>query len=124
MKSPMLCNSDKYSFCFSMQNISSEYKKTVSDSIKAEFDQMEEIEKDKSFLDLSRKAEIVSGQYIRDLYRFFKLYPLREGFEDIFTWRFDFHTKFAFADLLREDFKIQRNIAEILFRKKLFSGSC
>ena len=120
MKSPMLCNSDKYSFCFSMQNISSEYKKTVSDSIKAEFDQMEEIEKDNSFIDQSRKAEIVSGLYIRDLYRFFKLYPLREGFEDIFTWRFDFHTKFAFAGLLREDFKIQRNIAEFYFAKNYF----
>ena len=120
MKSPMLCNSDKYSFCFSMQNITSEYKKIVSDSLKAEIEQMDEIEKDKSFIDQSHKAETVSGQYIRDLYRFYRLHPQREGFEDIFTWRFDFHTKFAFAELLREDFKIQRNIAEFYFAKNYF----
>lgn len=120
MKSPMLCNSDKYSFCFSMQNITSEYKKIASESLKAEFDQMEEIEKDKSFIDQSRKAEIVSGQYIRDLYRFYKLYPQRDGFEDIFNWRFDFHTKYAFAGLLQEDFKIQRRIAEFYFAKNYF----
>jgi tetratricopeptide (TPR) repeat protein len=119
-KSPMLCNSDKYSFCFSMQNITSEYKNMMSESLKAEFGQMEEIEKDESFINRNRQAEIVSGQYIRDLYRFYKLYPLREGFENIFNWRFDFHTKFAFAGLLREDFKIQRNIAEFYFAKNYF----
>jgi len=92
----------------------------LSESLKAEFDQMDEIEKDKLFLDSNRKAEIVSGQYIRDLYRFFKLYPQREGFEDIFKWRFDFHNKYAFAGLLREDFKIQRHIAEFYFAKNYF----
>ena len=120
MQSPMLCNSDKYSFCFSMHNITSDYKKMVSDSLKAEFDQMEEIEKDKSFIDQNRKAETVSGQYLRDLYRFYKLHPQRQGFEDIFTWRFDFHTKHAFAGLLHEDLKIQRNIAEYYFAKNYF----
>lgn len=120
MKSPMLCNSDKYSFCFSMQNITEEYTNMLSDSLKAEFDQMDEIEKDKSFINHNHKAEIVSGQYIRDLYRFFKLHPQRQGFEDIFTWKFDFHTKYAFAGLLRENLKIQRNIAEYYFAKNYF----
>ena len=120
MKSSMLCNSDKYSFCFSMQNITPEYSNMLSESLKAEFDQMDEIEKDKSFLSQNHKAETVSGQYIRDLYRFYKLYPQRQGFEDIFTWKFDFHTKYAFAGLLREDFKIQRHIAEYYFAKNYF----
>lgn len=119
-KSPMLCNSDKYSFCFSIQNITTDYKKIMSESLQAEFDQMDEIEKDKSFLDNNHKAEIVSGQYIKDIYRFFKLYPQRQGFEDIFTWRFDFHNKYALAGLLKEDKKIQRNIAEFYFAKNYF----
>ncbi len=120
VKSPMLCNSDKYSFCFSLQNITSDYKKMMSEGLKAEFDQAEDIEKDQSFLDRNRKAETVSGQYIRDLYRFYKLFPQSEGFEDIFTWRFDFHNKYSFNELLREDFGIQRNIAEFYFAKNYF----
>ena len=120
MKSPMLCNSDQYSFCFSLQNITSDYKKIVSQALKAEFDQMEEIEKDKSYLNGNQKAETASGKYIRDLYRFYKLYPQREGFEDIFNWRFDFHAKYSFAGLLKEDAKIQRNIAEYYFAKNFF----
>jgi tetratricopeptide (TPR) repeat protein len=120
MKSPMLCNSDKYSFCFSLQNISADYKQFVSETLKAEFDQMEEIEKDKSFLDGNHNAEIISNQYIRDIYRFFKLYPQRQGFEDIFMWKFDFHNKYAFAGILEEDKKILRNIAEYYFAKNYF----
>lgn len=120
MKSPMLCNSDKYSFFFSILNIPPDYKKMVSDSLKAESQQFEEIAKDESFLAHSKKAETIISQYIRDLYRFFKIHPQREDFEDIFAWRFDFHNKFAFSKLLGEDQKIQRSIAEFNFAKNYF----
>ena len=120
MKSPMLCNSDKYSFFFSILNIPPDYKKMVSNSLKAESEQFEEIAKDESFLAHSKKAEMIISQYVRDLYRFFKIHPQRDGFEDIFAWRFDFHNKFAFSKLLGEDLKIQRSIAEFNFAKNYF----
>ncbi len=121
MKSPMLCNSDKYSFYFSIMNIPPDYKKMVSDSLKAETEQIEEITKDGSFISPDKKSEIIISQYIRDLYRFFKIHPLHDNFEDIFAWKFDFHHKFAFSKLLGEDLKMQRNIAEFNFAKNYFS---
>jgi tetratricopeptide (TPR) repeat protein len=121
MKSPMLCNSDKYSFYFSILNIPPDYKKLVSDSLKAESEQFEGMSKDVSYLAQGKKAENIISQYIRDLYRFFKIHPQHDGFEDIFAWRFDFHNKFAFAKLLCEDLKIQRSIAEFNFAKNYFS---
>ena len=120
MKSPMLCNSDKYSFFFSILNIPPDYKKMVSDSLKAESDQIDEIAKDDSFLAHNKKAETIISQYIMDLYRFYKIHPQHEGFEDIFVWKFDFHNKFAFSKLLGEDPKIQRSIAEFNFAKNYF----
>ena len=120
-KSPMLCNSDKYSFYFSIMNIPPDYKKMVSDSLKAESEQMEEISKDGTFLTGTKNAEIIISQYIRDLYRFYKIHPQHEGFEDIFAWKFDFHRKFVFSTLLGEDLKMQRNIAEFNFAKNYFS---
>ncbi len=120
MKSPMLCNSDKYSFFFSILNIPPDYKKMVTESLRAESEQYEEMAKDESFLAHSKKAEIIISQYIRDLYRFYKIHPQREGFEDIFAWRFDFHNKFAFSKLLGEDFRILRSIAEFNFAKNYF----
>jgi tetratricopeptide (TPR) repeat protein len=119
-KSSMLCNSDKYSFFFSILNIPPNYKKMVSDSLKAESEQIEENAKDESFLTHSKKAEIVISQYVRDLYRFFKIHPQRDGFEDIFAWSFDFHNKFAFSKLFSEDLNIQRSIAEFNFAKNYF----
>ncbi|MEI6677714.1 MAG: tetratricopeptide repeat protein [Mariniphaga sp.] len=120
MKSPMLCNSDKYSFFFSILNIPPDYKKMVSDSLKAETEQSDEIANDESFLAHNKKAEIIISQYTRDLYRFFKIHPQHDGFEDIFAWKFDFHHKYAFSKLLGEDLKIQRSIAEFNFAKNYF----
>lgn len=123
LKTPVLCNSDKYSFCFSMQTIPAEYKKMMFDSISAEFDQMIEAESEDDLVATDKKAEAISGQYIRDLYRFFKLHPQREGFEDIFSWSFDFHNKGVFSDLLQEDNQLLRNIAEFYFAKNYFQDA-
>jgi tetratricopeptide (TPR) repeat protein len=54
------------------------------------------------------------------LYRFYKLHPRRLDFEDIYQWRFDFHNKISFADILKEDEKLLRNIGEYYFKKNYF----
>jgi len=123
LKTPVLCNSDKYSFCFSMQTIPAEYKKMMFDNLSAEFDQLLEAEKEDEMMAQDKKAEAVSGQYIRDLYRFFKLHPQREGFEDIFSWTFDFHNKTVFRNLLKEDSQLLRNIAEFYFAKNYYQDA-
>ncbi|MCE1199537.1 MAG: hypothetical protein LWW85_11260, partial [Marinilabiliales bacterium] len=120
MKTPVLCNSDKYSFCFSMQTIPAEYKKVMFDSMTDQFNQLLESEEEEEIFAKDKKAEAVSGQYIRDLYRFFKLHPQREGFEDPFAWSFDFHNKQIFRKLLLEDFLLLRNIAEYYFAKNYY----
>jgi len=123
LKTPVLCNSDKYSFCFSMQTIPSEYKKMMFDNLTAEFDQLLEAESEDEIMTHDKKAEAISGQYIRDLYRFFKLHPQRDGFEDIFSWTFDFHNKSVFRDLLKEEHQLLRNIAEFYFAKNYYQDS-
>jgi tetratricopeptide (TPR) repeat protein len=120
LKTPVLCNSDKYSFCFSMQTIPVEYKKMMFDNMSAEFDQLLEAESEDEIIAHDKKAEAISGQYIRDLYRFCKLHPQREGFIDIFSWSFDFHNKNVFRDLLREETQLMRNIAEFYFAKDYY----
>jgi tetratricopeptide (TPR) repeat protein len=120
LKTPVLCNSDKYSFCFSMQTIPAEYKKMMFDTLSAEFDQLIEAEGEDDLIAHNKKAEAISGQFIRDLYRFYKLHPQREGFENIFSWSFDFHNKSVFRNLLSEDYQLLRNIAEYYFAKEYY----
>ena len=121
LQSPILCNSDKYSFCFSIQTVPDEYKKMMSESMASEFDQLAEADKEDNILENNKKAEIVASQYIRDLYRFYKLHPQRADFEDIFNWKFDFHHKNAFRKLLTEEPGLLRNIAEFTFAKNYFA---
>jgi tetratricopeptide (TPR) repeat protein len=79
--------------------------------------QFNELQDDEALTDPGKKAGFVSNQYIQDLYRFYKLHPRKQEFEDIFEWRFDFHNKLALVDILKEDDKILRNIAEFYFTK-------
>lgn len=114
---PILCNSDKYSFCLSIQKLPKENLEFMTQAMKAEMEQVKEISEDEELLDPGRKAEFISNQYIQDLYRFYKLFPRKNDFEDIFSWRFDFHNKLAIGDILKEDPKVLRNISEYYFAR-------
>ena len=120
-KAPILCNSDKYSFCFSIQSLPKENREFLMQGLNAEMEQLKEIEKDEMLLDSAKEAEYKSNQYIQDLYRFYKLFPRRQYLEDIFTWRFDFHNKAPLRDMLLEDPKLMRNIAEYYFVKNHYT---
>ncbi|WP_346864416.1 tetratricopeptide repeat protein [uncultured Draconibacterium sp.] len=117
---PVLCNSDKYSFCFSIQNLPAENREFMAEGMKAEMAQFEELLRDEEITDPGKKAGFISNQFIQDLYRFYKLHPRRNDFENIFDWRFDFHNKLSLGEILKEDLSILRNIAEYYFNKNYF----
>ena len=118
---PMLCNSDKYSFCFSIENLPVENREFLAQGMNAEINQLIEIQKDEEFTNPGKLKSVVSNQFIQDLYRFYKLHPRRNDFEDVFTWRFDFHNQQIIGSLLKEDDKVLRNIAEYYFRKNYYT---
>jgi len=122
VSSPIMCNSDKYSFTFSIETIPNDYKEMITSSLRAEAEQLEELRKDGEAIDPETKAKTLSNQYIQDLYRFFKLFP-HKGFEDIFNWRFDFHNKLFLKETIAEDPKVLGNIAEYFFSKNDFESA-
>ncbi|WP_340114226.1 tetratricopeptide repeat protein [Maribellus mangrovi] len=117
---PVLCNSDKYSFCFSLNNLPAENREFMAEGMKAEMDQFKELQEDEELTEPGKKAGFISNQFIQDLYRFYKLHPRKGGFEDIFSWRFDFHNKITLGEILKEDDSILRNIAEYYFSKNYY----
>ena len=119
-RAPVLCNSDKYSFSFSVQSIPKENLDFMENAMKAEFDQMKELVEDEELTKPGVFDEIVSNQYIQDLYRFYKLFPRKNDFEDIFSWKLDFHNSFVLGDILKEHPQTMRNIAEYYFSKNYF----
>jgi tetratricopeptide (TPR) repeat protein len=118
---PILCNSDKYSFCFSIENLPKENLDFLAQGMNAEISQLVELQKDEEITDPGRFRGVISNQYIQDLYRFYKLHPQKSDFEDVFTWRFDFYNQWAMGAILKTDEKLLRNIAEYHFKKNYFT---
>ena len=118
-QSHFLCNSDKYSFMLSMQQLPEAQKRQMAGSVGVEFEGMKEIEKEQTSLNNSRSSEFISNQYVQDLYRLFHLHPRKGNFDNIFNKRLDFHNKKAIANLI-EDQKVWHNVAEYYFAKNYF----
>ena len=122
MQSAFLCNSDKYSFCFSIMQMPDNYRKMTMQQFKAEGAELRKIEKEDELISGSKKAENIAKQYIQDLYRFFKLHPRRKDFTDVFLLPLNFHRTQSLAFAV-SDSESLRIIAEFYFKKNFFKDA-
>jgi tetratricopeptide (TPR) repeat protein len=116
-----MCNSDLFSFYFSIQQIPEASRRMMIGQLES---QMMEVKKQKSAELQTRDnhTERIIGQYIQDLYRFFKLYPRRGEFFDIFTKKLDFQN----LSILQPYFSDKEdllNIAEYYLHKNYFEDA-
>lgn len=118
-KSSYMCDSDKYSFVFNLQQIPEAQKSMMLSMFNAEMESMKELENEDEILNKPARNYSIYTQYIQDLYRFFKLYPQKNEFTDIFKKDLKIHQSKAF-EILVEDEQIIRNIAEFFFEKDYF----
>jgi len=121
-KSAFLCNSDKYSFCLNIQYMPKAQKALLMEFFTAELKNLNELTDEDNMLNKASRDKFIFAQYIQDLYRFFKLHPLKQEFSDIFDQNFDFHNT-RFLDNLVGDVSILRNIAEFYFEKDHFESA-
>ena len=77
MTNGFMCDSDKYSFFLSLAQMPAEYRQNAGLQLKIDSSQSHdrEMTDSASFINL----------YLQDLYRFFKLYPSRNEFTDVFA---------------------------------------
>ena len=83
-ESVYMCNSDKFSFVLNMVNMPEAQKTMMGQMFGAEMEQLKEF-MDEEMSDPQLRNKRIVIQYIQDLYRFFKLHPLRSEIGDIFT---------------------------------------
>ncbi len=113
-----MCNSDKYSLYFSMMQLPDQARQMMMGQFGSQASEM--IQQTKEELISKRgKLEIISGQYIQDLYRFFKLYPGHLDFDDIFTSALDFHNLPILQPYVSDEESLT-TIAEYYLRKNYF----
>lgn len=115
-----MCNSDKYSFCLSLLQISPTQREMMMGKMGAESEEIKQLQKEAQDMNPAIDDEIISNQYIQDLYRFFKLHPYRNNFFDIFKLNLNFYEKKSIAPLI-SDVESMKKIAFYCFDKNNFS---
>jgi tetratricopeptide (TPR) repeat protein len=117
--SSLLCNSDKYSFYFSIAQMPETYRKMIMGQFSAETSAVREMMKEELPGSESGKIHPVARQYIQDLYRFYKLFPRRQNVEDIFTMKPEFYQVPSIANFI-SDSESLTIIGEYYFHRNYF----
>lgn len=115
--SGFLCSSDKYSFCFNLNQVPEEYRSQMTSQIGAESESFEEIQKMEQSGQPHMKQEMVSNRYIQDLYRFYKLFPSKKDFQDVFASPLNLYENSLLAPYLEEEDKMLQ-VAAFYFKNK------
>ncbi len=92
-----ICNSDKYSFCFSIMMMPQEYRKMMSSQLGAESEELKNMREEEFAINPNQEEESVCKQYVQDLYRFYKVFPRKHDFTDIFAFPLNYHKIEAIA---------------------------
>lgn len=107
-----LCDSDKYSFCFNLMLIPSEYRKSLIEQIKLGDEQIADVEKP--------SAQIICNLYLQDLYRFYTLCKNKDFFTNPFDMDMMVHEA-SFFRLLNPDGSFTNKLADFFFTKELYA---
>ena len=115
----IICNSDKYSFCFSIMLMPEEYRNMMIGQLGAEGDELNKLQQEELALNPNQKVDSIIKQYIQDLYRFFKLHPKSSNFKDIFNLPLNFHEIEEFHPIVYQPRYLEQ-IALYYFEKNNF----
>ena len=111
-----ICNSDKYSFCFSIMMMPEEYRKMMGSQLGAESEELKNMRDEEFNINPNQEEEAVCKQYVQDLYRFYKVFPRKTDFIDIFSFPLNFHQIKAISSIV-SDAKNLEKIALYYFEK-------
>ena len=121
MQATYLCDSDKYSLYFSMFQIPKEHRDAMMNQVRGQLSEMNQQQTEEL---KSKKSEIenITGRYIQDLYRFYKLYPHHAEFNDIFNRTLDFHL-LSILQPYCSDAETLLHISELYLRKGYYDDA-
>jgi tetratricopeptide (TPR) repeat protein len=114
-----MCDSDKYSFGLNIRFLPAEQRKFMAGMFGMEAGSLKEISEEEKLLNKPESEAHAFTQYIQDLYRFFKIHPFRNEFDDIFksSWNIQ---KTIFFNVAVPLPVIRRRLGEFLFEQEYF----
>jgi tetratricopeptide (TPR) repeat protein len=117
--SNLLCNSDKYSFYFSVSQMPDDYKDMMTGQFAVDSSALQEMLKEELPDNPSGKIHPAARLYIQDLYRFHKLFFRHNDFDDIFEIKPEFYQVPAIARFI-SDKESLTIIGEYYFQRNHF----
>ncbi len=120
--SGLMCESDKYSFAFSLAAMPDAQRRMVMSQMQAQTEQMKEQLKELKELKAGAEFETNTTAYLRDLYRFHKLYPKKGEFFDPFASALDF-TSIPMVAQAMESADDVEPIAEFYFKRGYYADA-
>ena len=118
--SSMLCNSDKYSFCFNIQYMPEMQKNMMINLFNMEIQAMNEMENEEKKHLVQNQEIVFYTQYLQDIYRFMKLHTFKTDLPDVFALPMDFKQGETLRMLFGATGQL-RSIAEYYFSKDLYN---
>lgn len=112
----VMCDSDKYSFALSLNRMPPEQKKIMSQRMGMEMSQLKEIMEEKKLVPGASEFDMEVTRYVRNLYRFFKLFRRKNDFRDPFDSPIDFKSLPFLSELL-SDSEILSLVGEFYFKR-------
>lgn len=118
--SGMMCDSDKYSFAFSLSAMPSAQRNMMLSQMHAQTEQMKEQIRDLKALKAGTEFDESLTRFTRDLYRFHKLFPKRAEFFDPFANALDFSVIPVVAQVMESADEVVP-IAEFYFKRGYYA---
>ena len=116
-----LCNSDKYSLFLSFMQMPNSYRNMVASQFSSELSAIQETLKADTF-DPLQKIRNIANQYIRDLYRFYKLFPYKNDFDDVFEIKPELYQIKHIREII-SDIQSLTMIGEYYFNRNYFEDA-
>lgn len=121
LSSPFLCDSDKYSFMFSVKQVPEAQRRMMLSQIGSQNINLAELRNAELMAD-EKARENVANKYVQDLYRFFKLFRRKGEFRDPFATPLNLVQVPLLCDDLRDEATL-RLVGEFYFRRGYYSDA-
>ncbi|ROT08416.1 tetratricopeptide repeat protein [Muribaculaceae bacterium Isolate-037 (Harlan)] len=112
----VMCNSDKYSFAFSLGKLPEEQRKMMTEKMNGQMEQLKEAIADRNLKSSVPEFDSEVTRYVRDIYRFFKLFREKDDFNDPFSNPLDFQSLPYIKDILTE-MEMVNLVGEFYFKR-------
>ncbi len=119
-KSPVMCNSDKYSFCINLISMPNQQKEMLLNALSNEMEEMNKINEDDEMLK-DAEGQAVFHKYMQEIYRLFKLHPARQETLDPFSTKKQLYQTRMMLPLFQQSDDLTRHVAEYYFSHDHYS---